>query len=251
MRRVIFDEIGRFELGPDDGTLTVRTGKAGAAAKAGHNLRIEVTSWRGLIDLPSDPDARSVTLSADPRSLVVREGTGGMQALGDDDKTNIKQTIDDEVLKGNEIQFRSSDVKVGEDGRTLAVSGELELNGGRHPVEFELSAGDDRQVVATARIAQTDFGMKPYSALFGTLKVVDVVEVTVQAVSRPRPLIHDPPSPRRISGSARRPSTDVAQSRYTVCASRPPSTPGGRAPVPWAYSASSAIVRAASGPRRR
>src|SRR4051794_40565651 len=33
------------------------------------------------------------------------------------------------------------------------------------------------------------------------------------------------------------------QSRYTVCASRPPSTPGGSAPVPWAYSAISASVR--------
>ena len=28
---------------------------------------------------------------------------------------------------------------------------------------------------------RTDFGMKPYSALFGTLKVADVVEVAVDA----------------------------------------------------------------------
>ena len=33
-------------LGPGDGTLTVRTGRSGAAAKAGHDLVLEVTSWR-------------------------------------------------------------------------------------------------------------------------------------------------------------------------------------------------------------
>ena len=36
---------GHYTIGPGDGTLTVRTGKSGAASKAGHNLVIEVTSW--------------------------------------------------------------------------------------------------------------------------------------------------------------------------------------------------------------
>ena len=31
-----------------------------------------------------------------------------MQALGDDDKANIHQTIDDEVLKRRDITFRST-----------------------------------------------------------------------------------------------------------------------------------------------
>ena len=34
-----------------------------------------------------------------------------MQALGDDDKANIEQTIDDEVLKRTDIAFRSTDVQ--------------------------------------------------------------------------------------------------------------------------------------------
>ena len=38
---------GTHTLGPQDGTLTVLTGKGGAAAKAGHNLTIEVTRWQG------------------------------------------------------------------------------------------------------------------------------------------------------------------------------------------------------------
>ena len=38
-------------------------------------------------------------LTADATSLRVQKGTGGMKALGDSDKANIHQTIDDEVLK--------------------------------------------------------------------------------------------------------------------------------------------------------
>ena len=36
---------GTYELGPQDGKLLVRTGKGGAASKAGHNLLIEVERW--------------------------------------------------------------------------------------------------------------------------------------------------------------------------------------------------------------
>lgn len=164
-------------LGPDNGRLTVHTRKGGAAAKAGHDLVIEVTSWRGTLD---HGDETTVTLSADPRSMRVREGSGGMTSLGDDDKTNIEQTIDDEVLKGTPIEFRSTACTLSPEGDRIHVSGELELAGRRAPVTFELSINGGR-VSGSATVKQTDFGMKPYSALFGTLKVLDEVQVAVEA----------------------------------------------------------------------
>jgi len=169
---------GHYTLGPDDATLTVRTGKAGAASKAGHNLRIEVTSWRATIDVAGDAGQTAMALTADPRSLRVREGHGGMQALGDDDKASIEETIDDEVLEGAGIEFRSRRVAAASDG-TLSVEGDLDLAGRSHPVAFDLVAGDGGRVTASARIRQTDWGIKPYSALFGTLKVVDEVDVEI------------------------------------------------------------------------
>ncbi len=86
-------------MGPENGTLSVRTGRTGAAAKAGHDLLIHVTAWEATLEVGDDPAQTSITLDADATSLRVREGTGGMQALGDDDKANIQQTIDDEVLQ--------------------------------------------------------------------------------------------------------------------------------------------------------
>ena len=67
-------------LGPENGTLTVRTGKGGAASKAGHNLVLEVQRWQGSLT------PEEVTLTADARSLRVVSGSGGISPLGDDEK---------------------------------------------------------------------------------------------------------------------------------------------------------------------
>jgi len=160
-------------FGPENARLTVRTGRSGAAAKAGHDLLIEVTEWSGTLDLEGDP---AVTLSADPRSFRVIEGTGGMQPLDDESRAGIEQTIDDEVLKGAAIEFRSTRF----DGLPGRVEGELELGGARRPIGFDLAPGENGGVTGTAVVRQSDWDMKPYSALFGTLKVADEVEVQVE-----------------------------------------------------------------------
>jgi polyisoprenoid-binding protein YceI len=167
---------GTYRLGPDDGTLSVRTGRKGAAAKAGHDLRIHVTAWEATLVVGQE---LSVELDADATSLRVQEGTGGMQSLGDDDKANIHTTIDDDVLKRQDISFRSTQV-TGADGR-LAVQGELTLGGTTRPLAFDLAIDDDGKVTGAAVVKQTDWGMKPYSTLFGALKVADEVRVEIDA----------------------------------------------------------------------
>jgi hypothetical protein len=163
-----------YTLGPDDGTLSVRTGRTGKVAKAGHDLLIEVKAWSATLDL----DAPRVTLDADATSLHVIEGTGGMKALDDDDRDNIRQTIDDEILKRADIAFRSTEVQ--RTDRGLAVRGDLTLVGTTRPIAFDLALAGGR-VSGTAVVTQTDWGMKPYSALFGALKVADEVRVEIDA----------------------------------------------------------------------
>jgi polyisoprenoid-binding protein YceI len=167
---------GTHTLGPDNATMRIRTTKAGAASKAGHNLVIEVGSWEATV-VGSDGGGE-ITVSADSRSLTVLEGTGGVKALTDEDKANIRQTIDDDVLKGCDITFRSSSLM--EVGSTLKVQGELALGGKRNPAGFDLTIDDGGRVTASATVKQTDFGIKPYSALFGTLKVGDEVQIEVE-----------------------------------------------------------------------
>jgi hypothetical protein len=159
-------------LGPGDGTLTVRTGKGGAASKAGHNLVLEVQRWQGSLE----PDA--VSLDADARSFRVVSGSGGISPLGAEEKDGIAQTIDQEVLQGGSIAYRSTAVTARDGG--YDVDGELELLGVKRPLSFSLTVDGDH-LTGTAQLKQTDFKIKPYSALFGTLKVADVVEVSIDA----------------------------------------------------------------------
>ena len=165
-----------YRLGPDDGTLSVHTKRTGAAAKAGHNLLIHVTSWEATIELGDDT---AVAVDVDGSSLRVQEGSGGMQALADEDKRNIEQTIDDEVLMRQTIAFRSTEVKPG--GSGLRVEGELTLNGETRPLAFDLALTTDGRLEGSAVVKQSDWGMKPYTGLFGALKVVDEVEVGIEA----------------------------------------------------------------------
>ena len=168
-----------YVLGPENGTLTVRTGKAGAASKAGHNLRMEVTDWSATLDLGESP---ALALTADSRSLRVVEATGGAMPVGDEEKAAIAQTIDEEVLEGTPIEFRSTGVAV--DGERIQVDGQLNLFGSERPVAFALHLAEDGHLEGAARIKHSDWGVKPYSALFGTLKVADEVEVSVDAMTR-------------------------------------------------------------------
>ena len=172
---------GTYRLGPETAELLVHTGREGGARKAGHDLVMEVTSWSATLELAGDPAQSSVVLSADGGSLRVREGTGGIGKLGDDDKQGIAETIDEEVLRGAAIEFRSTAVEAGPGSDQLRVRGELELGGAPRPVEFGLVLGDDGQLTGEATIKQSEWGIKPYSTLFGALKVADVVKVTVEA----------------------------------------------------------------------
>ena len=172
---------GTYRFGPENATLSVRTGRMGAAAVAGHDLLLHVTAWHATLEVGSDSGGSSLVLDADATSMRVLEGTGGMQLLDDDDKANIEQTIDDEVLMGLPIGFASTSVETsGDDGR-LEVSGDLTLFGTTHPIAFDVAVDAGGVLRGTAVVRQSDWGMKPYSTLFGALKVVDEVTIRVEA----------------------------------------------------------------------
>ena len=63
----------------------------------------------------------------------------------------------------------------------MSVEGELTLIGNVRPIAFELAVDADGKVSGNAVVKQSEWGIKPYSTLFGALKVADDVEVTFEA----------------------------------------------------------------------
>jgi polyisoprenoid-binding protein YceI len=167
---------GTHRVSGDGGALQVRTYREGLAQKVGHDLVIDVGQWDGVAEVGEDGVLTAVQLTADPHSLQVREGLHGVKPLSERDRASIRNTIK-EILGGRPIAFRSTAVEPDNSG--LTVRGELELAGTTRPASFALSAAPDGRVRGTLPVTQSEWGIKPYRGMMGTLKVRDTVEVVV------------------------------------------------------------------------
>jgi len=169
---------GSYALGPEFGQLLIRTSRTGLGARAGHDLTIEVTRWQADVTVDSAELARSsVALEADADSFEVRTGTGGVKPLTDADRAEIKKTIREKILHTAEhgsITFRST--RVAGTPESFSIEGDLTITGRTQPVVVRGRLSGDR-VQGSAAIVQSHWGIKPYTAFLGALKLADQVTV--------------------------------------------------------------------------
>jgi polyisoprenoid-binding protein YceI len=173
---------GTYRLGPANGQLILKTGRTGLGRRAGHDLTIEVTQWEATATVdPTDPAASSVTVTVDVDSLAVREGTGGVKPLTDGDRAEIKRTFQREILHTDRhpsITFQSTQVTGTPEA--FAIEGELTILDQTRPATVRGSAADGDRLRGGATVVQSQFGIKPYSAFFGALKLADEVEIAFE-----------------------------------------------------------------------
>lgn len=178
---------GEYTMGPPSGRLLVRTGRAGLGSMAGHDLTIEVTNWEGRARVdPGGLVSAEVTVTAEVSSFTVREGTGGAKPLTGADRAEIEGTIQDKILQPRRhpvMTFRSTGIRG--TAEALTVEGELTIMGNTRPVTLRADVSGGRHVHGRATIRQTAFGIKPYSAFFGALKVKDEVGIEFDAPLTP------------------------------------------------------------------
>ena len=173
------DITGSFRLGPDSGRVVIKTGRAGLAARAGHDLTIEVTRWSATVTVPgAGVAAAEVTAELDLGSLAVLEGTGGAKPLSDKDRRDILNTAG-KILGRGTARFTSSRIIPAASGG--AIEGTLTLGGATRPARLQLVSRGPGQYRGTATVRQTDHGIAPYTGFFGALKLKDEVTVEVEA----------------------------------------------------------------------
>ena len=179
------DLTGTHELGPGNGRVLVKTGREGLAARAGHDLTLEITQWSARVTGPAGGDtSESVTLTAelDLGSLPVREGTGGAKPLTDRDRRDIQGTAGKILGETAKASFTSSRVIPSSSAPGApgggAIEGTLTMRGTSRPLRLQVVSPAPGRYRGSATVRQTDFGITPYSGFFGTLKLKD--EVTVE-----------------------------------------------------------------------
>jgi hypothetical protein len=127
---------GTYEFGPQNGKLVVKVYREGMAKKAGHDLIIDVNSWKATATIAENPAESTFSATADVGSFTVREGVGGVKPLSEGDKNDIKKNITQKILTSPEISFS---------------------------------------------VVQSKWGIKPFQAMMGALKVRDQVDVEIEA----------------------------------------------------------------------
>lgn len=166
------------------GELLIRTGVAGPAAKMGHRLTIAMGVWQADVQWRSGKPV-SAELTVDVDSLQVMKGEGGVTPLSGPEKSvarfNALKSLD--VKKYPQIRFAADDIAKTAQGYRL--TGTVEIHGTSRPQIIDLivvDLTDAWSMSARARVTQSDFGIKPYSLLMGSLKVAD--EVTIEFTAR-------------------------------------------------------------------
>jgi hypothetical protein len=170
---------GNFRLGPGTGRVLIKTGRAGLAARAGHDLTIEVTRWSAKVSVPPEENggltAATVSAELDLGSLEVREGTGGAKPLSDRDRRDIKKQMSG-ILGDGTASFTSSRI-ITSGASGGAIEGSLTLSGKTQPVRLQVTTPGPGRYRGTGTVVQSAFGIKPYVGFFGALKLRDEVGV--------------------------------------------------------------------------
>jgi polyisoprenoid-binding protein YceI len=173
-------QAGRHHLDTERGRIVLTTLRDGLAAQAGHDLTLEPASWSGELVVSGELRPERLEVRIDMGSLVVRDGTGGLKPLTDRDKREIAVTAR-KVLGSDrhpEATFVATDFQPAGDGGV--ISGTLTLAGRSRPLRLDVSQTGSGDYRATASVRQSEFGIRPYSAFLGSLKVRDAVGVAAE-----------------------------------------------------------------------
>ena len=163
-----------------DADCRVFTYKDGLLSAVAHDLELRV----GSFEIEVSDDRARITARFDPRSIevvdAIIDGRRSPGTLGPRDKEKIQSNIVSEVIplkKHPDVRFESSEVS--EDAGGWTVRGRLELAGRSRELVVKATR-ENGAVVAEVVLHQPDFGIKPYSAMLGTLKIKPDVRVRIR-----------------------------------------------------------------------
>lgn len=171
---------GRYHLGPERGRIVLRTFRDGLIARAGHDLTIEVTGWSGQLTVDDTSAPSDLEVRIDIGSLAVLEGTGGVKPLTDRDRREIAYTARRQLAtdRNPEAVFTATRFEPNADGGV--IDGTFTLAGNSRPVRLQVTQTGPGRYRASTSVVQSEYGIRPYTAFLGALKLRDAVDVEVE-----------------------------------------------------------------------
>lgn len=176
----IFAAIALAQDAPIDAqrsTITIHVGKAGLFSAAGHEHWINAPISSGTIRESPSPhiefaiDTAAMTVKPDPKVDAKTQAT----------IQNDMEQVTLDVRNYPKITFESRRIEPSGDG--WRVEGTLTLHGVSKIVSLTVHK-DGSAYLCRTTLKQTDYGIKPFSAGGGTVKVKDEVELDFRIVAQ-------------------------------------------------------------------
>lgn len=174
----------KYDLDATESALSVWTYKAGLLSKLAHDLNLRATGWTSPLTVE---DGRfSVRATVPVKGLRVQGQVKGERVvpLKFSDHEEIEKNLRNaDVLDAQrfpEIVY-VAEGREAAGGSAFTVAGQLTIKGRTVdvPVEVKIEAdGDALRVTGEVELAQSAFGIKPFSALMGALKIKDALRVS-------------------------------------------------------------------------
>lgn len=156
------------------GSIQLFTYKDGMLARLAHDLRLTVRRFRITLD------GTSVHAEFMPETIVVdgtmREGVLDAKELSEKDKGKIKATMLGEVLRASQHARIRFEGKVRPQAGAYVAKGTLTLVGKSADVAVAIQR-DGAMATGEFELTPSKWGIKPYAALAGAIKLQDRVGV--------------------------------------------------------------------------
>ncbi len=173
-----------WTLDASGGELLIRTGVAGRVARMGHRLTIAMSRWQATVSWNgAEPVTAGLTVEVD--SFEVLRGEGGVKGLSGPEKTMVRSNALKSLDAGRypDIRFTAEVIDKTDDGYRL--TGKLQIRGKTRDHTIDLRTedlGDSWRMSTESTVRQSDYGIKPYSMLMGSMQVADDVSVSFTGV---------------------------------------------------------------------
>lgn len=158
------------------GTIRVFTFKEGVLSAVAHDLRIRLERFSILLDgesVRADFDLTSLHVDGPMENGVFRADQYDAEKRADVDKA-----MHGEVLKTHRNPTASFEGTAKPNGN-LHVSGNLTLNGKTTPITFDVK-NDGTAYRAAIDLTPTQWGIAPYKALLGAIRLKDRVRIELE-----------------------------------------------------------------------
>ncbi len=159
--------------------LWVHTRKEGVLSRVGHDLRLRAARLQLCLDEASGSVRFSMPADA-LRVVGALEGeTVRPGALSERDRAQIERHAREDVLEARRYPTIRFDGRMQGEEPERSIEGQLELHGRSRPLRVDVRQ-EGACWVGRVRFDQRDWGIRPFKAPLGVLKVRPEVEVVVR-----------------------------------------------------------------------